>query len=130
MALLRISSSVCISIPPIRLLPTLVAAWKTLDHYKKMMQHSGYAAVLASLAAVHTGPASVLHYDMTDDPSKAFSAPLTDLSYATLKDGKSKDAIKPFVDAVGKYIDLSHGYSRMGCGKARYALDDHWMGVT
>jgi len=90
----------------------LIVVWKTLDHYKKMMQHSGYAAVLASLAAVHTGPASVLHYDMTDDPSKAFSAPLTDLSYATLKDGKSKDAIKPFVDAVGKYIDLSHGYSR------------------
>jgi hypothetical protein len=90
----------------------LLVVWKTLDHYKKMMQHSGYAAVLAALAVVHTGPVSVLHYDMTDDPSKAFSAPLTVFSYSTLKDGKSKDAIKPFADAVGKYVDLSHGYSQ------------------
>jgi hypothetical protein len=93
------------------------AVWKTLEHYKKMTQHSGYAAVVASLAPAHTGPVTTLSYEMSEDPSKALSAALTDLTYVTLKAGKSKDAIKPFVDAVGKYIDLSHGYSRGWCAE-------------
>lgn len=80
-----------------------------------MRQDAGYSAVTAALAAVHTGPITMLHYDITGDLAKALAAILTSFSFATLKSGKTKDAIKPFVDAVGIYIDLSQGYCSGWC---------------
>jgi hypothetical protein len=105
------------SVTPQNLTVIIIApVWKTPEHHEKFLQDSSYPTFLSTLAAAHSGPPlSVLHFDMTDDPAKGLTAPVTDLTYMTLKEGKTKADVEPFFANFAWIADLGKGFHHGQC---------------
>jgi len=94
----------------------LFVVWEKLEHHEKLMQDSSYPTILSTLAAAQSGPPlSMLHFDMTDDPTKGLTAPVTDLTYMTLKEGKTKADVEPFFATFAWIADLGRGFHHGQC---------------
>lgn len=89
--------------------------WTTLEHHKRLMQDPSYPSVLAKLAPVHKGPISMSHFEMTEDPVRGLTAPETYFTYSTLKEGKTRDQINPFIAGTGSYVDVKMGFHSGWC---------------
>jgi hypothetical protein len=94
----------------------IAPVWEKPEYHEKFLQDSSYPTFLTTLAAAHSGPPlSVLHFDMTDDPAKGLTAPVTDLTYMTLKEGKTKADVEPFFANFAWIADLSKGFHHGQC---------------
>lgn len=84
--------------------------WETLDHHKKVIADPSYAELTKLLAPVYTDHIEMVHVDMNGDPKSALSAPITDLTYITLKEGKTqKDLTACFTSYVTAGFALESG---------------------
>ncbi|KAI0692998.1 hypothetical protein C8T65DRAFT_586152 [Cerioporus squamosus] len=85
-----------------------IIVWESYEHHKKLMDDTTtYPKLTGSVASVFDkskGPVTMLHINTTNEPYKAFEAPVVEIATFTLQEGQSKSEleahVKTLVDAV------------------------------
>lgn len=74
--------------------------WESYEHHKTMMSRSDYPDVVAQLKLFfRDGQLKMNHVEFKGDIDSAFSAPVTSLSFMTLKAGRTKDQLEKGIQA-------------------------------
>ncbi|KAF9524297.1 hypothetical protein CPB83DRAFT_910065 [Crepidotus variabilis] len=85
-----------------------IIKWETLDHHKAVRQSPGHANFREKMQPLVAGKPQVVHIEFEKDPSAAFDAPVTEITWFLLKDGITKANIKEIVnqEAGSKMLTL------------------------
>ncbi|KDR82912.1 hypothetical protein GALMADRAFT_57639 [Galerina marginata CBS 339.88] len=85
------------------------AIWESFDHYKKVVESPEFPATMEALKPAMAGPLTSLHVECEADPTSALEAPVTEITLAKLKDGKTHEELKPLADAICDNAHLAKG---------------------
>ncbi|TFK86249.1 hypothetical protein K466DRAFT_600476 [Polyporus arcularius HHB13444] len=123
-----------------------VIVWESYEHHKKLMDDTTtYPKLTGSVESVFDkskGPVTMLHVDTTNEPYKAFEAPVVEIATFTLREGQSKSEleglVKTLADAINANEPGTNGAFHASWGPAREkdnafvlfigwsSVDAHW----
>jgi len=78
----------------------LVVLWETLEHHKALISSPSYPALMEGLKPAIGGPFEMLHAKFNKDPTKAFTAPVTEIAVLTATPGKPREEIGKLLDVI------------------------------
>lgn len=87
--------------------------WESYEHHEKLMNDKAtYPKLTGSVEAVFDkskGPTTMLHVNTTNEPYKAFEAPVVEIALFTLHEGKSKSELEGLVKTLADAVNTKAG---------------------
>ncbi|KIM43415.1 hypothetical protein M413DRAFT_444241 [Hebeloma cylindrosporum] len=112
-----------------------VITWESLDHHKKMTERDDYPAFVESLKPTLASPLQIQHVQFDGDATAAFTAPVTEITIAKPKEGKTRADIEAVIEEIKKNSHLVKGaHPPLAWGKVQqepeaYVLAIGWDSV-
>ncbi|RPD59180.1 hypothetical protein L226DRAFT_536186 [Lentinus tigrinus ALCF2SS1-7] len=84
----------------------LLVVWESYEHHEKLMKDEVTYPILGSAlsSVLDLSKISLLHVKPTNEPYKAFEAPVLEIVTYTLHDGQSKTKLEGLVDKLANHL--------------------------